>query len=239
MKKTKLWSRNNLLICLALLLFIPSSAFARQQLGKFAGKNAGKKIALVTLSANNYMNSLQGWNSVNTSVVMGTQLNKMLEITEKLFATDFTVIPASQFVPTEDFQALAGEQRDVGLPVFNGKKMQLLSKDRKQLIKATVDKEIAQKLAQITGADYLLLVYSEWAVATGSFVPTSKALAKNVVSIIDAKGKTVYSGRADTKGDKTLGGLGSVKVDQNTIGEWVLAYEKGITALYEKGHKKR
>ena len=238
MAMKKLWYRNSLLICLTLLLLIPGSAFARDKLGKFAEKNAGKKLALVSLSANNWGNSLQGWNSANTSDVMGTQLNSMLEFTEKLFASDFTVIPASQFVPIDDFQALAGEQRDVGLPEFNGKKMQLLSKDRKQLIKATVDKKVAQKLAQITGADYLLLVYSEWTVATGKFVPTSKSLTKNVVSIIDANGKTVYSGRKDTQGNKTLGGLGNVVVSKDTIGEWVIAYEKGIKALYEQGHKK-
>ena len=239
MSSTKLCCRKSLLICLTLLLLIPGSVFAREKLGAFAEKNAGKKLAVVTLSANNWGNSLQGWNSANTSSIMGTQLNSMLEFTEQLFAADFTVIPASQFVPADDFQALAGEQRDVGLPEFNGKKMQLLSKDRKQLIKATVDKNVTQKLAQITGADYLLLIYSEWTVATGKFVPTSKSLTKNVVSIIDANGKTVYSGRQDTQGNKTLGGMGSVVVNNDTIGEWVVAYEKALRALYEQGHKKK
>ena len=66
---------------------------------------------------------------------MGTRFNTMLEFTEQVLAGDFTIIPASRSVPTDDFQAIAGEQRDAGLPEFKGQKMQLLSKDRKELIK--------------------------------------------------------------------------------------------------------
>jgi hypothetical protein len=151
---------------------------------------------------------------------------------ETLLAKDWTVIPAQTFAAKDEFQALAGERREVGLPSFDGKVMPLFSKDRKQLIKAEVDKDVAVKLAKIAGADYILIAYSEWAVATGRFVPTSKALAKNVVSIYDASGKKVYEDRADAQGDRTLGAMGSVVVDQNSIGEWVNAYDKGIHALY-------
>jgi hypothetical protein len=163
---------------------------------------------------------------------MGTQLNKMVGMVETLFSKDWTVVSASTFAGKDEFQALAGERREVGLPSFDGKTMPLFSKDRKQLIKAEVDKDVAIKLAQITGADFILIAYSEWAVATGRFVPTSKALAKNVVSIYDATGKKVYEDRADAQGDKTLGAMGVLLVDQNTIGEWVTAYDKGIHTLY-------
>ena len=110
--------------------------------------------------------------------------------------------------------------------------MPLFSKDRKQLVKAQVDKDLAQKLAKIAGTDFILIAYSEWAVATGRFVPKSKALAKNVVSIYDAAGKQGFADRSDALGDRTLGAMGSVVVDQNSIAEWVGAYEKGIYALY-------
>ena len=105
--------------------------------------------------------------------------------------------------------------------------MPLFSKDRKQLIKAEVDKDVAMKLAQIAGADFILIAYSEWAVATGRFVPTSKALAKNVVSIYNAEGKQVFADRSDALGDRTLGAMGSVVVDQNSIGEWVTRLRQG------------
>ena len=201
-------------------------------LAKLSLQNKGKTIAVVSVSANNYMGSLQGWNSANTSELMGKELNKMLELTETLLSNDWTVIKAETFAAKDEFQLLAGERREVGLPFIGGKAMPLFSKDRDQMIKSQVDKDVAIKLAQITGADFILIAYSEWAVATGRFVPTSKSLAKNVVSIYDASGKKVYGDRADTQGNKTLGGMGRVVVDANTINEWVVAYEKGLRTLY-------
>jgi len=215
------------------VLFVAvSSGAAAGNIGTLGIQNKGKSIAIVSVSANNYGGSLQGWNSANASDLMGSQLNKMVGMIETLFAKDWTVVSASTFAGKDEFQLLAGERREVGLPAFDGKTMPLFSKDRKQLIKAEVDKDVAIKLAQIAGADFILIAYSEWAVATGRFVPTSKALAKNVVSIYDAKGKKVYEDRSDAQGDKTLGAMGSVVVDQNSIGEWVNAYDKGIHTLY-------
>lgn len=217
---------------LTVLLFATSVAVAGGTIGSLGLQNKGKSIAVVSVSANNYGNSLQGWNNANSSELMGAQLNKMVVDIETLLAKDWTVVSAGNFAAKDEFQMMAGERREVGLPVFDGKTMPLFSKDRKQLIKAEVDKDVAQKLARIAGADYILIAYSEWAVATGRFVPTSKALAKNVVSIYSADGKKVFSDRADSIGDKTLGAMGSVVVDQNSIGEWVTAYDKGIHTLY-------
>jgi hypothetical protein len=217
---------------LVVLLFATASIAGSGTIGSLGLQNKGKKIAIVSVSANNYGGSLQGWNSANASELMGTQLNRMVGVIESLMAKDWTVVPAASFAGKDEFQMLAGERRDVGLPVFDGKTMPLFSKDRKQLIKAEVDKEVAVKLAAIAGADYILIAYSEWAVATGRFIPTSKALAKNVVSIYNAEGKKIYEDRADAQGDKTLGAMGSVVVDQNSIGEWVAAYDKGIHTLY-------
>jgi hypothetical protein len=215
-----------------LVLVATSSAALAGTIGSLGVQNKGKTIAVVSVSANNFGGSLQGWNSANASELMGTQLNKMVGDIEVLLSKDWTVVHAQTFAGKDEFQAMAGERREVGLPVFDGKAMPLFSKDRKQLIKASVDKDVAVKLAQIAGADFILIAYSEWAVATGRFVPTSKALAKNVVSVYDASGKQVFQDRSDALGDKTLGALGNVVVDQNSIGEWVTAYDKGIHTLY-------
>jgi hypothetical protein len=218
---------------LALGLVVASSAaVAGGTISTLGLQNKGKSIAVVSVSANNFGNSLQGWNNANSSELMGTQLNKMVVGIEELLSKDWKVIPAASFAGKDEFQVLAGERREVGLPTFDGKVMPLFSNNRKQLVKAQVDKDVAVKLAKITGADYILIAYSEWAVATGRFVPTSKALAKNVVSVYDASGKQVFADRADTLGDRTLGAMGSVVVDQNSIGEWVTAYDKGIHTLY-------
>jgi hypothetical protein len=215
-----------------LVLLVATSSATAATIGSIGAKNKGKTIAVVSVSANNFSDSLQGWNSANTSEIMGTQLNKMVTMIEELLAKDWTVVSASTFATKDEFQALAGERREVGLPDFDGKTMPLFSKDRGQLIKASVDKEVAIKLAQVTGADYILIAYSEWAVATGGMIPTSKALAKNVVSVYDASGKQVFQDRSDAQGDRTLGAMGRVAVDKNSIVEWVKAYDKGIHDLY-------
>ena len=223
-------------VAILLLISVPVQAATLTQL---AEKNPDKTIAVVSVSANNFGNSLQGWNAANTTELMGDRLNQMIEYTENLFAQDWEVIRAPSFANALEFQALAGEQREVGLPIYGEQSMPLFSKDRKQLIRAEVDKDVAQQLASVTGADFVVIVYSEWSVATGRFVPTSKALAKNVVSVFDASGKQVYDDRDDQTGERTLGGMGKVAVNEGTIDQWVAAYRKGVENLYFDGRRRR
>jgi hypothetical protein len=215
-----------------LLILFPLASQAAGNLAKLTMENQGKKLAVVSISANNFGGSLQGWNSADTTELMSSRLNLMLDLTERAFSADWAVVPASSFITKPEFIALAGEQRDVGAPVFEGIRMPLLSKNRKQLIKARVDKDIAMKLAQVTGAEFLAVIYSEWAVKTGNFVPTSKALTKNVVSIYDASGNQVFNRRLDKVGKKTLGAFSAVYVGEDTIDQWVHAYKAGFEAMY-------
>jgi hypothetical protein len=161
----------------------------------------------------------------------------MLEFAEETFAAGWEVVPASSFVTKPEFIALAGEQRDVGSPMFDGIYMPLLSKNRKQLVKAMIDQDVALVLIDVTGADFLVIIYSEWATKTGQFVPTTKPLTKNVVSIYDSAGKQEFKGRIDKMGTKTLGAYGSVYVDNDTIDVWVDSFKKSLTAMYA-GRKK-
>jgi len=218
-----------------LLICAPTHAATLTDL---AEDNAGKSIAIVSISSNNFGNSLQGWNAANTSELMANRLNLMLEFTESLFAQDWEVVGASSFANSPEFQALAGEQRDVGLPMFGGQSMPLFSKNRKQLVRAEVDRDVAQELARIAGTDFVVIIYSEWSVATGRFVPTSKALAKNVVSVFDASGKQVYDDRDDQQGSSTLGAMGRVAVNEETIDQWVDAFQSGVNNLYFQGRRR-
>ena len=216
------------------LLLLPALAFAAPGLSDLGKKNPGKSIAVVSLSANNYGGALGGWNDATGSDLMGSRLNTMLELTEERLAEDWTVVKAETFVANPDFQALKGVDKDVGLPMLNDNYLPLFCKDRKQLVKATIDQDLAKQLCEITGANYILVIYSEWSVATGNMVPTSKALAKNVLSVYDAKGKSIFSGRVDEKGAKNLGANGYVVVNEKTIDQWVDAYERGIAKLFKK-----
>ena len=61
--------------------------------------------------------------------------------------------------------------------------------------------------------------------------PTSKPLAKTVLSIYDAAGNELYHGRKDMLGDRTLGAFGRVVVDEETVDDWILAFDRALTAL--------
>lgn len=226
-----------LLSLLCLLILVPITVNAAPYLPKLTNEHQGAKIAVVSLSANNFGGSLQGWNSSDTTDLMVSRLNTMLAFTEETFGAGWEVVPASSFVSKPEFMALAGEQRDVGTPMIDGIYMPLMSKNRKQLVKARIDKDVAVALAQVTGADFLLVIYSEWAVKTGRFVLTSKALTKNVLSIYDANGKQIFKGRLDKMGKKTLGAFSAVYIDDDTIDQWVDAYTYSLAAMYA-GRKK-
>ena len=225
------------ILAIIAVTLMPFASQAKDYLPKLAIDNPGKKIAIVSIAANNFGGSLQGWNDANSTDLMTGRLNDMLTHTEELFAKGWDVVPTSSFASQPEFIALAGEQRDVGAPMFDGVYMPLFSKDRKQLVKALIDKEKVVALAGITGADFLVVIYSEWAVKTGGFIPTSKPLTKNVVSIFDASGKQVFKGRLDKMGRKTLGAMGAVFVDEETIDHWANAYKDSISAMYA-GRKK-
>ena len=229
--------KHKVFFAIVTLALIPFASQAADYMPKLAIDNPGKKIAIVSIAANNFGGSLQGWNDENSTDLMTDRLNGMLTFTEELFAKSWDVVPTSSFASQPEFISLAGEQRDVGAPMFDGVYMPLFSKDRKQLVKALIDKDKVVKLAAITGADFMLVIYSEWAVKTGSFVPTSKPLTKNVVSIFNAAGKQVFKGRLDKMGPKTLGAFATVYVDEETIDYWANAYKDSIAAMYA-GRKK-
>jgi len=222
---------------LVVLVLIPFSAQAAKYLPKLVMANEGAKVAIVSISANNFGGSLRGWADANSTDLMSSRLNVMLEFTEETFAAGWEVIPASSFATKPEFIALAGEQRDVGSPMIDGIYMPLLSKNRKQLVKAMIDKDVALALIDVTGADFLVIIYSEWATQTGRWVPTTKPLTKNVLSVYDSAGKQEFKGRIDKMGTRTLGAYGSVYVDNDTIDVWVDSFKLSLAAMYA-GRKK-
>lgn len=225
--------KKRMLTVFASLVFavLPAVVFAAAGVKDVAKENPGKTIAVVSLSANNYGKQLQGWNDANTSDLMASKLNLMLAMIENNLSGNWKVVKAETFVKNDKFQALAGDMREVGVPTFDESKLPLFGTDRKQMVKARVDPELAKKIAAATGSDFIVIIYSEWAIATGSVIPTSKALTKNVMSIYDKDGKQVFNDRCDKIGTKSLGAMNHVKVNGETIDQWVDAYLAGVTVL--------
>ena len=222
--------RSLLVFALALGLAACSSPMSLQGA---ASRTSGQKLAVVSISANNFGNSLQGWNSALTSRLMGLRVARMLDTAERSLGAKWKVIPAARFVGKPAFQRQKGESFEVGLARLQNGTLPVFALDRRQLIKAELSPEQAQGLARATGADLVAVIYSEWAVATGKFVPTAKALTKNVLSIYSGTGELVYHGRKDQIGSRTLGAYGRVVVNDETIDQWVDSYDVALAALLQ------
>lgn len=192
----------------------------------------GRRVAVVSLAVNDFGGSLQGWNSTRTSDLMFSRAASMVGMVEQQLATHWQVVPAPAFVGNPALQQMAVPY-EVAVPYFNGVPLPVVAPDRGSLVRARLTPQQAQALAQIAGADMLVVVYTEWGVVTGGFIPTSKALAKTVLSIYDASGTLLYTGRADRHGSRTLGALGHVVVDEGSIDEWVSAFGEAIAYLLQ------
>lgn len=169
--------------------------------------------------------------SCNDLVIENT--NSALKSFKAKLAGKFKVVNASTFAGTDAYRAESIDAVKEGLysPVLDGKSMLNFSEDRNDIIQGYLPEGSAEVLCKALGFDAVVLVYSEWAVATGKFVPTAKSLAKTCMAMWSKNSEKIFYNRKDAMGDKTLGAMGMVKVNEDTIGQWVLAFEKGIDAL--------
>jgi hypothetical protein len=198
------------------------------------------KVALVTLSVNDYGGVLEGGGSSDAAELVSANMRKMVELTEERLARDWSVVKAASFVANDAFRELSIGQIKDGLfgAELDGLVLPSFTAERKEIIKCVLSKATAQKLCEVLGVDVVMVVYSEWAVATGTWAPTNKALAKNCVAAYDASGKQLFFGRKDVMGKRTLGAMGSFAIDENTISEWVMSYQEGLNAVLKKFGKK-
>lgn len=202
------------------------SSFAREG-------RPGRRIAVVSLAINDYGGALQGWNSTRTGDLMASRAAQMVQIAEAALAQRFEVVPATAFVGSPAYQAVPHGAHEVAMPVVNGAIMPVFGMSRGELVGASMEPSQAAALCAAAGTEYVAVIYSEWGVVTGGFVPTSKALTKTVLSIFDAQGVHVARTRVDGRGERTLGAFGHVVVDDTTIDEWVGAYGASITRMLQ------
>ncbi len=191
------------------------------------------RVAVVSVTVGDARGSLQGWNASRTSDVMASRAGQMEQVAEQVLAGRFEVVPAAAFVATPAYQSVAHFPAEVGVPVIDGVMMNVFGSTPGQISGAVIGAPQAQALAAAAGADYVVVIHSEWGVATGGFVPTSKALATTTISLFDATGAHVARTRLQDRGQRTLGAFGRVVVDQSSIDEWVNAYETSVRRMFE------
>jgi hypothetical protein len=192
------------------------------------------KVALVSFSVANWGDMVSGTagNAKATELINST-LAGLATTTESKLSGFMHVTRASGFINHAGYRSL-GVKNELGLmlPKVNGVPYPVFSKSNDDVIAAKLTPEQAKKLCADLQVDAVVVVYSEWAWAMGHFVPTKRALAKDVVAVWDRSGNLVFFKRVDETGDGVIGGpYGPVVVNDGTIKQWGGAYLKAFDQI--------
>jgi hypothetical protein len=237
MRKIKLCSdlRWALFICLAMATVVISPSLSNAE-------TTGNRpvVAVVSMSVNDYSKMLTSASGADAAMLINDNMNKMLKTTEEELAKYWDVKSASSFIGDPAYIKLSIGKVRQGLfsPEAGKNQMPNFTDERSEVIKAVLKADTAKALCETLKVDYLAVIYSEWAVATGKFVPTNKALAKNCMAMYNKEGKQIFFSRKDYNGEKVLGAVGNIALNEETISEWVNAYNKGIEFILNSENKK-
>lgn len=192
-----------------------------------------KKVAVVSLSVSDWGGSVKS-NAAggNVAKTMQDATNQMLADTESRLAQQYQVVKASSFIGKSAYQKeIAEHSFYMNVPQVNGKDLGVFTANGKALRRGDIDPAKAQALCKALGVDGVFVVFSEWTVRTGGFVPLTKAVTKNIVSLWDAQGKKVFTRRVDKQGSRTLGAMGIKAVTADTVNEWTGTYKQSLDLI--------
>lgn len=192
------------------------------------------KIALATFTVRNWGDMVSGTagNAKATQLINST-LAGMLVTTENKLAGVKHLNRMSGFINNPTYRSLGVKSDiDLMLPRMNGTPVVNFSRSEDDVVAANLTPEVAKKLCAMLQVDAVVVVYSEWAYAVGHFVPTKRALAKDVVKVWDRKGNLIFNKRVDETGAGVLGGpYGPIVVNEGTIKQWTGAYLKALDPI--------
>lgn len=192
-----------------------------------------KKIAVVSLATVDWWRTVDhaSIGDASTASLMQGATGTMLAYTEQTLAKHWQVKRAETFAANAAYQKAAEKvPGKIHSPIFGGKKMPLFGTN---YIKGEIAPEKARELCRLLNVDAVMLVYSEWAAATGHHVPVTRALTKNVFSVWDKHGQKLFHQRIDTMGSRVLGAMGVKAVTSSTINEWVGAYKDSLRKMFK------
>ena len=198
-----------------------------------------KKVALVSLIVRNY--GIYGNMGMIPSDLINDNMINVLSLTESTIGEYWKVKPIKTFINNKSYRSFntGSASSNYHTATVSGKQMPIFFNTGKDFIKGNISKETAQKLCKHLAVDAIALVYSEWYIQTGKFVPTTKALTKNCISMYDKNGKYLFFGRKDVLGSATVGSAFSgVHINEETIVHWLEAYETGIQKVFASKHRK-
>jgi hypothetical protein len=192
------------------------------------------KIALATFTVRNWGDMVSGTagNAKATELINST-LAGLLTTTENKLSGVKRINRMSSFITNPAYRGLnVKSEIDLMLPKVNGTPVANFSRSEGDVVGATLTPATAKKLCATLQVDAVVVVYSEWAWAVGHFVPTKRALAKDVVTVWDRNGNLVFNKRVDETGEGVLGGpYGPIVVNEGTIKQWGGAYLKALDQI--------
>lgn len=202
-------------------------------MGELQTRHATQKIALVTLAIDDQQGLQTQWHDEASQPLVDHEVLSALAITEMELGRHWQVVKAQSFVADPRYVAIENYPSRVLMPELDGHAMKSSAQLPSDLENARLEADVAKSLAAVTGADLLAVIYSDWTVTTGNFIPTTKALTITVLAIYDAEGRHLYQGRVEHMGQRTLGSFDRAAVDELTVKEWSTAYYRGLLQLLE------
>lgn len=218
------------LACMAVIVagFVSSST-------ALSGEGASiKKVAIVSFSVSDVAGTVRAGSIGKTSVpdlIKGTVSGMLLDAEKKL-GKKWAITKAAGFIDNAAYRkAGVPKTLSVFVPKVNGREMPVFTEVSKEIKGGQIDPQKARQLCKALNVDAVVLIFSEWSSKTGSFVPTTKAITKNVLTVWDSNGKQVIKKRVDTVGKKTLGASGIKAVNKETIGEWRASFNSSMDKI--------
>lgn len=194
------------------------------------------KVALVSLSVSNWRGMVSGTaGDAKAEELINSTLSGLVTSTESKLSGFMHVNKISSFIGNAGYRSMnVKSEVSLMMPKVNGTPVVNFSRSEADVIAANLTPEAARKLCAELHVDAVVVVYSEWAAAQGHFVPTRKALAKNVVTVWDRGGNLVFNKRIDEMGDAVIGGPYVTVVNVGTIKQWSVAYNKSFDQIAQE-----
>jgi len=192
-----------------------------------------KKVAVVSISVSDWGGSVKS-NAAggNVNRTMQDATNTMLKDTEARLAQQYQVVNASSFIGKKGYRGeIVDHSFYMNVPQVNGQDLGVFTANGKALRRGDIEPAKAQALCKALGVDGVFVIFSEWTVRTGGFVPLTKAVTKNIVTLWDAQGKKAFTRRVDKQGTRTLGAMGIKAVTAATVTEWTGTYKQSLDLI--------
>jgi hypothetical protein len=191
------------------------------------------KMALVSLTVSNWQSMVSGTaGDAKAAELINSTFAGLLSSTENKLSGVKRITKLSSFIDNPTYRSYnVKSEVPLMFPKVSGTPVVNFSRSESDVIAAKLNPETAKKLCTILQVDAVVVIYSEWAAAQGHFVPTRRALAKNVVTVWDRSGNLVFSKRVDEMSSAVVGGPYVTVVNVGTIKNWAEAYNKSLDQI--------